>query len=106
MMPENTTSDFDFVLQNPANYYRRPAEIAQDPQLSHEERLKLVEEWHTDISHKLTADEEGMTPPHARDSANDAVLLEEISATRENLGDEEPEQGGVIAALARLWHRL
>ena len=106
MMPENTTTDFDFVLQNPAKFYRCPAEIAEDPQLSHEERLKLLEEWHTDISHKLTADDEGMTPPHARDSANDAVLLEEIAAVRENLGDELPEQGGVIAALARLWHRL
>ena len=47
-----------------------------------------------------------VTPPHARVSANDAVLLEEIATAREGLGDEESEQGGVIAALARLWHRL
>ena len=55
VMPGNTTTDFDFVLQNPANYYRRPAEIA---------------------------------------------------AARQNLVNAEPERGGVIAALARLWRRL
>ena len=105
MMPENTTSDFDFVMQDPASYYRRPSEILEDPQLSRDERLKLLEEWQMDISLKLTADEEGMTPPHPRDSAKDAVLLEEIAAANETLS-QEPEQSGMMAALTRLWHRL
>ena len=105
-MPENTTSDFEFVLQNPATFYRHPREIIDDPQLNHAERRKLLEEWHTDISNKLSADDEGMTPPHARDSANDAVFLQEIADAREKLGEVEDQEGGVLAALERFWHRL
>lgn len=105
MMPTDTTADFDFVLQNPANYYRWPDEILHDPQLADDERVKLLEEWQMDINNKLTADEEGMIPAHAHDSAKDAVLLEQIAAARDQIDLEQPKTG-VFAALNRLWHRL
>ena len=104
--PENSTEDFDMVSQNPADYYRNPLEIVEDPQLTDDERLRLLEEWHTDISNKLTADEEGMTPLHARDSARDANFLADIAQAREKIEADAQQPTGIRGALARLWHRL
>jgi hypothetical protein len=106
MAPDDVTDDFETVIQNPAEYYRHPSEIVDDPRLKDAERLRLLEEWHMDISNKLSADEEGMTPPHARDSANDAVILEKIALARTQIDAVDPEGEGVMAAIKRIWHRL
>lgn len=111
IMPiNNCTEDFEVVSQDPAKYYRNPSAVADDPQLSSAERLRLLDEWHIDISRKLSSDEEGMTPPHARDSAEEASLLEEIACARgkiESTNDNEPAvDNGIMAKVSRFWNRI
>lgn len=106
MKPDDVTEDFETVILNPAEYYRLPSEIVDDPRLNDAERLRLLEEWHIDINNKLSADEEGMPPPHARDSANDAVIIEKIAHARTQIDGIDEQADGVLAAIKRIWHRL
>jgi hypothetical protein len=100
------TDDFDIVMENPAIYYSHPAEIVADPRLTNPERIRLLDEWNMDICNKLSADEEGMIPPRASDSADDAVIMEEIAKARAKVEETDPGPEGVIAAMKRIWHRL
>lgn len=106
MNDDQTTENFDIVMENPATYYSRPSEIETDPRLTTAERLKLLEEWHTDISQKLSADEEGMAPAHSRVSANDAVIMEEIANTKASVENADTENSGIIAAIKRIWQKI
>ncbi len=106
MNNDQTTEQFDVVMENPAIYYNHPSEIIDDPRLTTLERLRLLDEWNMDISQKLSADEEGMTPADARDSANDAVILEQIAHTKTIIENREPVNEGIFAAIERVWHRL
>jgi hypothetical protein len=100
------TDDFDIVMENPAIYYSHPAEIVADPRLTDPERIRLLDEWNMDISNKLSADEEGMIPSHASNSADDAVIMEEIATARAKVEEIKPKPEGVIAAIQRIWQRL
>jgi hypothetical protein len=106
MNDDQTTEHFDIVMENPAIYYHHPAEIVTDPRLTKAERLKLLDEWNIDISQKLSADEEGMTPARARDSADDAVIMEDIAHAKAAVENAEEANEGILAAIQRLWHRL
>jgi hypothetical protein len=111
MKPEDGTDDFSVVSENPAEFYSSPEDILLDKRVSNEERLRLLEEWHTDISNKLTADEEGMTPESPLCSADDADLLKEIARAREKIDqnqmdDRDSVEGGIVQTVARIWHRL
>ncbi len=106
MNGDQSTEHFDIVMENPANYYNHPSEIETDPRLTTAERLKLLEDWNTDISHKLSADDEGMTPAHSSESADDAVIMEEIAHAKARVETANPETDSIMAAIKRIWHRL
>jgi hypothetical protein len=106
MTAEHMTEDFNIVMENPAVYYRHPAEIVTDPRLNSQERIRLLDEWNMDISNKLSADEEGMIPAHAIDSADDAVIMEDIAAAKSKIDDSNASRDGIVDAIKRIWHRL
>lgn len=110
MVGDSCTEDFDTVIQDPAKFYRNPAAVADDPQLSSAERIRLLDEWQMDISNKLAADDEGMTPSHSRDSAKDAVLIEEIAMARDRVGpsnaDDAARSDSVMTKISRFWNRI
>ena len=106
MLPNDASEDFDTVIQNPAHYYRLPSEIPEDPRLTRAEQIRLLEEWQIDINNKLAADEEGMTPAHARESANDAVIIEKIAQALRQIDGGDKKSGGLMIAIKRMWQRI
>ena len=59
-MTADDTDDFDIVATNPAAYYTGPADVFDDPDLTREQKLRLLEEWEIDLTRQLESDGEGM----------------------------------------------
>lgn len=113
---DGDTEDFDVVAMNPAAYYKGPADVLADAELTHAQKLKLLEEWEQDLKRKLESDGEGMAQgtqgnEHMLESrrANDAKLQAEVSKWLRTARGEEPGQDFPSAkktALGRVWHRI
>lgn len=110
-MAEDSTSDFDTVCLNPAAYYGAPADVYNDAELTRAEKLRLLEEWETDLSRQLESDGEGMAQGQEdaqKDEsrrANDAAMLKQAANYRRMLGEEQ-DKAGRSTALGRVWRRL
>lgn len=106
---EDHTSDFDVVTQDPADYYARPRDILADADLTLDQKIKLLEEWKTDLSRKLESESEGMTHCEACQSEEDAAFLKEASTSlRRALGEEPGElfPSAPETVIGRMWRRL
>jgi hypothetical protein len=109
------TSDFDTVAMNPAAIYEGPSDVLADPDLTREQKLRLLEEWEIDLKRTLESDAEGMAQgpdTGASDesrSADDSALLRQVAnwlrrARGEDDGEPFPEASGTV--IGRLWKRL
>lgn len=78
-----TMADKHHTSPSPAVQYQTPAELAQDASKSHDERLRLLEEWEDDIRGQLVASEEGMTGPQG-------VSLADVLAAKSELPIDTP----------------
>jgi hypothetical protein len=113
MADPNDTDDFDIVTANPAAYYAGPADVFHDPDLTKEQKLRLLEEWETDLKQRLVSDSEGMAPPDGEidnSKSDDAgVKLRQASNYLRQVRGEEPGEPFPLAprpVLGRIWHRL
>lgn len=114
MTNDNDTDDFDIVTANPAAYYAGPADVFNDPQLTKDQKQRLLEEWETDLKQRLTSDSEGMAPEqgqldgeHKADK-DAATLRQATNYLRQVRGDDkgEPFPAAQKAVLGRIWHKI
>ncbi len=108
-MTADDTDDFDIVATNPAAYYTGPADVFDDPDLTREQKLRLLEEWEIDLTRQLESDGEGMAQgTDQKDEgkrANDAALLKQVSNWRRR-AIEEDMASAKTTAIGRVWHRI
>jgi hypothetical protein len=50
-------------LERPADYYKSPADITQDTELSADEKRQALNTWEQDARQMMTASNEGDQPP-------------------------------------------
>ena len=111
----NETNDFDTVATNPAAYYSSPEAVLDDPELTREQKLRLLEEWEIDLKRTLESDSEGMAQGPDTESddqsqqADDAALLRQVTnwlrrARGEDEGKPFPEAPKTV--LGRVWKKL
>ncbi|BCW90813.1 hypothetical protein sos41_39880 [Alphaproteobacteria bacterium SO-S41] len=114
MADDTDTDNFDIVTANPAAYYAGPADVFNDPELTKDQKLRLLEEWETDLKQRLTSDSEGMAPAggqldgeHKADK-DAAMLRQATNYLRQVRGDEkgEPFPAAPKAVLGRIWHKI
>lgn len=113
---DDQTEDFDVVAMNPAAYYKAPADVLEDAELTQGQKLKLLEEWEQDLKRKLESDGEGMAQGvqghghmHEPKRSNDNALLGQVSTSlRQVRGDETAGAYPVAKStvLGRVWHRM
>lgn len=108
-MTAEDTDNFDIVATNPAAYYAGPAEVFEDPDLTREQKLRLLEEWEIDLTRQLQSDGEGMAQGiDQKDEgkrANDAALLRQVTNWRRR-AVEEDVASAKSTAIGRVWHRI
>jgi hypothetical protein len=110
-MTDDTTDDFDVVAMNPAAFYTAPADVYEDNDLTHAQKLRLLEEWERDLARQLESDGEGMAQGpeenHADEDkrANDAAMLKQAANYRRKMADEK-DKADKSTALGRVWRRL
>lgn len=108
-MPADHTDDFDIVATNPAAFYDGPAAVFADPELTREEKLRLLEEWEIDLSRQLESDGEGMAQGTDQADegrrANDAALLRQVSNWRRR-AIEEDMAAAPKSVIGRVWRRI
>lgn len=108
-MNNDETNEFSVVAANPEDFYRSPADVLDDPALTHEEKLRLLGEWEADITSRLGADSEGMAqspmPADRGRAADDAALLKQVATSRRRANElKDWATGGTM--LGRVWRRL
>lgn len=95
--------DFDAAAADPSAFYPAPEAIMSDPELSHAQKLRLLQEWGHDITDHQTATNEGMAPPDAETRTTEAGLAQRINALLDQLG-AAPE--GDDSPGRTVWKRL
>lgn len=74
--------DIEKVVQSPADYFASPAQVATEPALDLEQKIKVLESWQVDANRLLTSDAENMPgDEHEQVTAQ----LQEINATLSDL---------------------
>ena len=76
--------DIDKVVQSPADYFSSPAEVATEPALTLEQKIRVLESWEVDVNRLLTSDAENM-PGDEHEQVT--TQLQEINATLNDLRD-------------------
>lgn len=108
-MSPDDTDDFDVVATDPAAYYTGPADVFDDPELTREQKLRLLEEWEIDLTRRLESDAEGMAQGMEQADegkrANDAALLKQVSNWRRR-ALEEDMAAAKSTAVGRMWRRI
>lgn len=52
--------DIDKVVQSPADYFANPAQVTTEPDLDHEQKIRVLESWKVDAMRLLTSSAENM----------------------------------------------
>ncbi|RUO34487.1 hypothetical protein [Aliidiomarina soli] len=52
--------DIDKVVQSPSDYFSAPAQVATEPALSLEQKIRVLESWELDSNRLLTSGSENM----------------------------------------------
>lgn len=97
------TEDFDSVVADPAAFYHDPDAIIADTGLTRRQRLHLLTEWAQDIVDRQVAENEGMAPETALESADETQLLREVNAAIERVDASADDAPGLVT---RMWRRL
>lgn len=78
---------FDKLSADVASHFARPADIVRAPDLSHEQKVKLLHQWDYDLQLLLTATEENMPG-----SENTAERVRDVHKALAELGEAPEEQ--------------
>lgn len=112
-MANEETDDFDVVVMNPAAFYKGPDEVMADAELTHDQKLRLLEEWELDLKRTLESDGEGMAQmatTGTRDNHDaDSALLRNVTNWRRRAteeGDLKDYPSAPKTKLGRVWRRL
>lgn len=100
---EIETDNFDMVVADPAAFYPDPAAIIADTGLTRRQRLRLLTEWAQDLVDRQVAENEGMAPEGAKESAFDTGLLRQVNTAIETV-EASPEEAPNL--ITRVWRRL
>lgn len=118
MAQSGSTEDFDVVVMNPSDFYKGPADVMSDENLTRSQKLRLLEEWEIDLKRTLESDSEGMAqtsglslkPEDEGSHANDAALLRQVSNWLRRAKGEEGDLSDIKDApktvIGRVWKRL
>lgn len=52
--------DIDKVVQSPTDYFASPAQVATEPGLELEQKIRILESWRLDVNRLITSDAENM----------------------------------------------
>ena len=86
---------FDDMLGDVAKYFKRPADIVDDGDLTKQQKCKLLQQWDYDLQLLLTASEENMTGGGTNATAATADTLTELRNALKDLGVErDPDATG------------
>jgi hypothetical protein len=105
MTNADQTDDFDFVSQDPAAWYRWPQAVLDDPQLSHAEKTRLLDEWALDLGDRSTAADEGMVPEVPGLIDRDVKMQDRVATAQTALGAMTAGDGQ-LSFPQRLWRRI
>jgi hypothetical protein len=89
-MPQNLEGPSNKV-DNPETHYDKPADIAADKNLSHDEISKALNNWEQDARQLLTASNEGMAGRAEGVEPRDHNRLGEVVRAKAEIG-ERPKQ--------------
>jgi hypothetical protein len=73
-------------LEKPANYYKSPDEIANDADLSPEEKKQALNTWEQDARQMMTASNEGMAGDEEGLDQEDSHRLGEVVRAKAKIG--------------------
>lgn len=62
MSKKMTAKQIETAIQDPGSVFRTPEEVARHPDLSREQKKKILASWETDEKLLLTAEAENMEP--------------------------------------------
>jgi hypothetical protein len=78
-------------LEKPANYYESPDDIANDADLSPEEKKQALNTWEQDARQMMTASNEGMAGDEEGVDKSDSHRLGEVVRAKAKIG-AKPKQ--------------
>lgn len=87
------TARFERALSNVKSEFDSPTAITNAPDLNHDEKVKLLQEWDYDLRLMMVASEENMPAENARADTKVADLLQEVSKCLSQLGANEKSGG-------------
>jgi len=73
-------------LERPADYYKSPADITQDTELSTDEKRQALITWEQDARQMMTASNEGMEGDEEGSDQRDTHRLGEVVRAKEKIG--------------------
>jgi hypothetical protein len=75
------SSDLQDVLADPTGHFDRPADVVNDPSLSREQKIEILNRWEADSRELMVAADEGM-------GGGETNRLGEVHAALQRLGVE------------------
>lgn len=109
-MASEETDDFDVVVMNPAAFYSGPDDVMADRDLTHGQKMRLLEEWEIDLKRTLESDGEGMAQMGVEDRHDrESALLRNVTnwrrrATEDSTANEFPS--APKTKLGRVWRKI
>ncbi len=86
-MPDRKTSARDVE-----KLYKEPRRVLEDPDLTTEDKISVLENWKSDLLQLQRASEESMQSPDARDGSIAERLKRVVEALEELQLDADPER--------------
>lgn len=104
------TSDFEVVAENPQIFYAAPSDVLRDPDLTSDDKLRLLDEWVSDLEALAVADGEGMAPENdarrLRDTERLRTATNAIGILRGDDANSEPVKSAPSRAFGRVWRTV
>jgi len=85
-MPANSKTPKGKV-EDPASHFKKPSEVVQDDELSHQEKKEALNTWEQDARQLATASNEGMAAGEEGRKESDAKLADVVRA-KERIGEK------------------
>jgi hypothetical protein len=82
----SNSGDKNRKIERPAEHYRTPADVADDPSLSADDRKKALDTWEQDAHQLLTASGEGMPGSEEGIRHRDHHRLGEVGRAKQKIG--------------------
>ena len=87
-------------IEHPANYYKSPDEIANDSELSPEQRERALDTWEQDARQMLTASNEGMAGSKEGITRDDRSRFGEVARAKVKIRQKAKAQAVAMSSEA------